>query len=240
MGAIDHPTDPEAVVLRMLVGGGFVPVQYAFMENPTFTLYGNNVVIFRPNADSADSIFDALPPFACASLTPDQVDELLAMALDDGGLRGAATDYPNPFIVDVPSTTFTIDADSVSKTVAVQGLGFDDGAPNQNARARFNALANTLASFQTEVGDAQLYDVPAYRGMLTEAWPELEGTPVPWPWADIVPADFGTEFDSIELTPDEVAMVTTVPSGGQAYILLEAPAGSTVALTITPNLPPAM
>jgi hypothetical protein len=238
VGTVDHPTDAEAVVLRMAVGGGFVPVEFAFMENPTFTLYGNDVAIFRTGTGSSESIFDALPAFACARLTPDQVDELLTLALDDGGLRDARSEYPNPFIADVPSTTFTIDADGVSKTVLVEALGFEDGAPDPDARAQLMALAGILGSFDTEVDDAVPYEVPGYEGMLTEAWPELEGTPLAWPWEDIAPADFGADFEStVELTPSQVGMVTSIPSGGQAYILLETPDGSPVALTVTPVLP---
>lgn len=238
VGAIDHPTDPDAIVLQMLVGGGFVPVEYAFIENPTFTLYGNNVAMFRSDDESTDSIYQSLAPFACALLTPDEVDALLTNALDAGGLRDARDSYPNPYITDVPSTTFTIDADGVDKVVSVQGLGFDEGAPDPDARAAFRSLADELTGFASQVEDPQLYEVPAYRSMLTKAWPELEGTPVAWPWEDVSPADYGKDrLSTVVLTPEQVGQVTTVPNGGQAYILLDTPNGKEVALTISPILP---
>ena len=49
LGTVDHPTEPDAVVLRMAVGGGSVPYEIAFLqENPTFTLYGNDGVMCTP------------------------------------------------------------------------------------------------------------------------------------------------------------------------------------------------
>ena len=129
VGTIDHPIDPAAIVLRMFTGGGFVPVEIAFMENPAFTLYGNNVAIFRP-ATSSDDITDPQAPYLCAQLAPEQVDDLLAFALEDGGLATAGELYPDPFIVDTPNTVFTIDADGVSKETTVQALGFNPDAPD--------------------------------------------------------------------------------------------------------------
>jgi hypothetical protein len=239
IGTVDHPTEPDAIVLQMTVGGGFVPVEYAFMENPTFTLYGNKVAIFRSSPATSDSIYDALAPFACVLLSPDEVDELLTQALDDIGLRDSADSYPNPNITDVPSTTFTIDADGVSRSDVVHGLGFDEQAPDPDARAAFQTLAGELADFGTQVDGVQLYDAPRYRSMLTDAWPELEGTPVAWPWDDVSPADYGKDGSStVVLTSEQVAQVASVPSGGQTYILLEAPDGERLSLTISPELPP--
>jgi hypothetical protein len=241
VGAVDHPADPEAIVLQMSVGGGFVPFEYAFMENPTFTLYGNDIAVYRPGSGAADAPFGGpLNAYECSLLTSEQVDELLTLALDDAGLRDAEMAYPNPFIADVPSTTFSIDADGVQKRVVVQGLGFDEGAPDPEARAAFLALADILADYQDQVDSSQLYEVPIYAAILGDAWPELEGTPVAWPWDEVSPADIGDGFDpSGRLTSEQVALVAAVPNGGQAFILLETPTGDRVSLTISPILPPA-
>jgi hypothetical protein len=114
VGTIDHPVEPLAVVLRMFVGGGFVPPEIRFIESPVFTLYGNDVAIFQPSAQM-EALTDPYPPFQCAQLSPEQVDELLGVALDEGGLAQAGDYYPNPNIVDVPSTTFGIDAGGITK-----------------------------------------------------------------------------------------------------------------------------
>ncbi len=237
VGTIDHPVEPMAIVLRMSVGGGFVPTEIAFIESPTFTLYGNNVAIFRPAGQSSD-LTDPLPALACSRLSAEQVDEVLTYALDDGGLRDAKARYPNPFIVDTPNTTFTIDADGVDKSVVVEALGFDDQAPNPKARARFEALAGLLADFGAQVETSQDYQVPLYRSSLNEPWIEDPGTPLPWPWPESPTELFGDDLtDQATLTPDQVAEVTTVPNGGQGYIALETPSGDMASLAVRPLLP---
>ncbi len=237
LGAIEHPTEALEIVLRMQVGGGFVPMEIAFMESPTFTLYGNNVAIFRPAADWAD-LTDPLAAYACSRLTPGQVDDLLTFALDEGGLRDADQRYANPFIVDTPNTSFAVDADGVDKIVVVEALGFDDQAPDPEARARFEALAAVLSDFGSQVDVSRPYDVPLYRAMITEPWIEEAGAPALWPWDD-EPADlFGDDLDAIAtLTPEQVAQVASVPNGGQGYILLETPDGTLMSLAIRPLLP---
>ncbi len=237
LGSIDHPTGALDIVLRMQVGGGFVPIEIAFLESPTFTLYGNNVAIFRPATDAGD-LTDPVPPYACSVLSPQQVDHLLTFALDEGGLRDADERYANPFIVDTPNTAFTVDADGVDKVVVVEALGFDEQAPDPEARARFGALAAALSDFGSQVEASTPYDVPLYRAMLTEPWIEEPGEPAPWPW-DEQPGDlFGDGLDVIAtLTPEQVAQVTSVPNGGQGYILLETPDGTLVSLAIRPLLP---
>ncbi len=237
VGTIDHPVEPTAIVLRMSVGGGFVPAEIAFIESPTFTLYGNNVAIFGPAGQSSD-LTDPLPAFACTRLSVEQVDEVLTSALDEGGLRGAKARYPNPFIVDTPNTIFSIDADGVDKSVVVEALGFDDQAPDPKARARFEALAGLLSDFGAQVETSQLYQVPLYRASLNEPWIEDPGTPLPWPWPETPTELFGDDLsDQPTLTPDQVAEVTMVPNGGQGYIALETPSGDMMSLAVRPLLP---
>jgi hypothetical protein len=152
VGSVDHPTEPDAVVLRMAVGGGFVPSGIAFLqENATFTFYGADVVVFQPAQGSDTQLTDAWPAYPCAGLTPEQVDALLTFALEDGALAVARDSYANPSIVDVPTTTFTIDAAGVDKVVAVHAVGFDMAPEaDADARAGFQALADRLSSFVVE------------------------------------------------------------------------------------------
>ena len=123
----------------MSVAAASCPPEVAFMENATFTLYGNDTAIFRPSG-SSDSLYDPLPPYACSILSPAQVDDLLTLILDQGGLTDANELYPNPYVVDAPDTTFSVDADGVQKTVVVQALGYDDaGVEDPEARAGVTA-----------------------------------------------------------------------------------------------------
>ena len=241
VGSVDHPTDPSAIVLRMSQGGGFVPTAIRFIETPRFTLYGNDVAIFQGPLSSDADIFDPRPAFQCLQLTPDQVDELLTFALGEGGLADAATDYPNPNITDVGTTMFTIDADGVAKTVSVYALGFEMAPEDQLAdRASFAALADLLGDFGATVDGEQPYDVPAYAAMLEEDALEPGDASAPWPWTDLAPDAFVIgDMAGVVLTPEQVAMVTTVPNGGQALIPVTSPEGAPLRLSIRPSLPEA-
>src|SRR4051794_32118420 len=51
-GAIEHPTGPTDIVLRVNTGGGFVPLEFNLKALPSYTLYGDGTVI-RPVVSSA-------------------------------------------------------------------------------------------------------------------------------------------------------------------------------------------
>lgn len=240
VGAVEHPTEPAAVVLRMANLGGFVPQSIAFIETPQFTLYGNDVAIFRANPTPDAAFEDAWPAFQCLTLTPEQVDELLTFALDEGGLADAAADYPNPNITDVGYTVFDIDAGGVDKTVSVFALGFEMAPDDQLAdRAQLAELAALLADFGSTVEGQQPYQVPAYAALLEEDFSDVPPAGVAWPWADVAPSDFviGDPTTEVLLTPEHVAAVTTVPNGGQASIPVTSPDGAPLRLSVRPLLP---
>jgi hypothetical protein len=239
VGAVDHPTDPAAVVLRMFSGGGFVPQSIAFIETPQFTLYGNDVAIFRAPPPPDAEFGDPWPAFQCLQLTSQQVDELLTFALDQGGLADADTDYPNPNITDVGTTVFTIDAGGVDKTVSVFALGFEMAPEDQlDAREQFAVLGALLGDFGATVDGEQPFDVPAYHALLEEDLSDEPLPAMPWPLTDVQPGDFalGDPTTEVLLTPDQVAAVTTVPNGGQASIPLTSPDGDPLFLSVRPLL----
>jgi hypothetical protein len=239
-GEVEHPTEPAAIVLRMFHGGGFVPQAIAFIETPRFTLYGNDVAVFRAPVPPDADIAAPRPAFQCLQLTPEQVDELLTFALEEGGLADAATDYPNPNITDVGSTVFTIDAGGVDKTVSVFALGFDMAPEDQlEDRAGFVTLAALLADFGASVEGEVDMAVPAYAAMLEADASDVPQEPTAWPWADVLPEDFvlGDPSTEVILAADQVSAVTTVPNGGQAFIPVTSPEGEPLVLSVRPLLP---
>jgi hypothetical protein len=249
VGELDHPTGCTDIVLQMYSWGGFVPVEVSLTETPTFTLYGDNTVVFRPQP--ADGMFPGpgqpQTQLIKAVMSPEQVDALLTFALGPGGLADAAEQYINPLIADAPTTVFSVDAAGVTKQVSVQALGLDDPADaDAEIKARLYSLYDVLDSFEEQVAagnveSADLYQPAAYRGMLTEVWEGATDPAMEWPWADVTLDDFLAPQDNIaryaELTPEQLAAVTPVPSGGITNIRLTAPDGSDWYFSARPLLP---
>ena len=249
VGKLDHKTGCTDIVLRVESNGGFVPVEFSLTNAPIFTLYGDNTAIFRPQPTDGVCPGPGEPmiPLVRVVMSPEQVDALLTYALGPGGLAGAAESYLNPMIADAPMTVFTIDAAGVTKQVAVQALGMDDPtSPDAAIRAQLSGLYDLLDSFEDQVAagnvqSADLYQPAGYRGMLTEVYDGATNPKVAWPWSDVTLDDFVAPAGNVAryapLTPDQVAAVTQVPSGGISSIRLTAPDGSDWFLAIRPLLP---
>jgi hypothetical protein len=126
----------------------------------------------------------------------------------------------------------------VARDVVVEALGFNPEAPDREARAGFEALADVLTDFGPQVETSEPFEVAAYEGLLTDVWAEIPVTPSAWPWEDLSPEDFtGEGFATAPLTPDQVAEVAAMPNGGQGYIVLELPDGTVRSLAVKPLLP---
>lgn len=247
VGTIDHPTGCTDIVLQMDSVGGFVPLEYNLTATPSFTLYGNNVAIFRPQP--VDGMYPGLGepmiPLQQATLTPEQVDALLTFALGPGGLANANAEYFNPMIADAPNTVFTIDAGGVVKTVSATALGMDDPTnPDAAILAQLASLQDLLDSFEEQADQVESvapYEPAAYRGMLTQVWEGATDVAIAWPWDDVTLEDFVAPPDNVaryaELTPEQVAAVTDIPSGGITNIRVTAPDGSDWFLNVRPLLP---
>ncbi len=247
VGAIEHPTGCTDIVLQMDSVGGFVPLEWNLTATPSFTLNGNNVAIFRPQP--ADGTYpspgEPMIPLQQATLTPEQVDALLTYALGPGGLASANAEYFNPMIADAPTTVFTIDAGGVVKTVSATALGMDDPSnPDAEILGQLAGLQDLLDSFEEQADQVESiapYEPAAYRGMLTQVWEGATDVAMAWPWTDVTLEDFVAPPDNVaryaELTPEQVAAVTEIPSGGITNIRVTAPDGSDWYLNVRPLLP---
>jgi hypothetical protein len=252
IGKVDHPTDPTAVVLRMETGGGFISPGANILQAPSYTLYGDNTVIYRPATVDGQAGINpgaggAMPAFMRAQLTVDQVDQLLTFALDDGHLRSAQENYSHP-VPDAGTTTFTIDAGGTNKRVSIVGLGMDPsnlGSDAADYRA-FEKLANRLGQIgaQAQKGQVQSlgqYQPQMYRAVLTQGTPEA--APTAWPWPDLTLDDFSADPSDAstllgDLTSAQASAVVSVPSGGVNGIGILSPDGQTTYLLgLRPLLP---
>jgi hypothetical protein len=244
---ISHPTGASDRVLQMESGGGLVPMDFFVTQAPAFSLYGDGTVILRPTQVADDPLPPgSLRPFWEGRLTEGQVQALLRFALGQGRLLDARDNYPQNTCADCGTTVFRINAAGLSKTVSVDALGMVD-EPGRDAldRAGFLALAETLYGFEARMRAAELgevidYDPPLYRVVLMQAQAG-QGEPMSWPWDDVTLDDFVAEGDGFRrdafLSRDQVALVTAVPSGGQAGIIVEDPAGGLWSLGWRPLLP---
>ncbi len=250
---LDHPTGATDIVLRLEEGGGFVPIEFLASSAPTFTLYGDGRVVFQqrvdvfPEPDAAGVMRSN--PWRTAQLDASQIEELMTFALGQGGLGAARENYGNDMVADAGTSTFTIDAGGVKKTVAIYALGMEgEGVPDQAARKAFGALAERLRDFDSGgTISSDVYAPTAYRAVLIER-EGVEGVNVAtWPWPELTLADFtqgandeanGPQFPHRTLAPAEVTALNLGDvSGGMQGLVIAAPDGKPYSFILRPLLP---
>lgn len=247
---ITHKTGATDILLRYEEGGGFIMPAFTAAAVPQFTLYGDGTVIFRnPMAEpppAEGSVFK-MNPLRTAMLSDDQMQELLLLALGEGGLAVARPNYTNDMIADASTAIFTIEAGGIKKTVSVYALGLEmEGVADAPARAAFKKLADRLTDFDqggTIATDA--YEPDAYRGVLFEA-PGIEAADIrDWPWPDIKPGDFTPDPDpNANPFPDRRMTIAEVDAlgiedyqGGFQNLVLRTSDGKTWTFSLRPLLP---
>jgi hypothetical protein len=253
VGAIDHPTGATDIVLRLDTSGGFAPMEALASSAPTFTLYGNGIVVFQPKVtsppapDPSGLVRNAA--WRAARLDEGQVQDLLAFALGPGGLGAARDSYLQGGVADVPNTIFEVNAGGVDKTVVVNALdGENAQGPDSAARAAFLRLAERLRDFdQGGSISTDVYQPDAFRGVLTPRDPDPSIKAAAWPWSAVKPADFqegvndgsgGIVLPHRTLTAAEVTQLGLDDvAGGFVNLMLAGTDGKTYALTLRPLLP---
>lgn len=245
-GEIDHPTDSNAIILRVEQTGGFVMPGFLFVRRPAFTLYGDGTVIYRPSDEGA-TFGDIQPPLQVARMDEDQVQALLRFALGPGRLIDARPQYLNPLIADAPDTLFTLNAGEYSKTVQVQALGIGRGQPaDATDLAGLQALGDLLNDFGQQVLAGQATAVGPYEPRVYEG--QLLGGDAPaaaggreWPWPEITQAQLVKSGDGgplrVILTAAQMRQLTTVPSGGLIGVEIRGPDDQAYQISIRPLLP---
>jgi hypothetical protein len=245
-GAIEHPTEPDAVLLRMEQTGGFVPMEFNATRLPAFTLYGDGTVIYQ---GAAPAFEPGAPgePLRKATMTEQQVQALLGYALGRGRLLDARPHYPNPLVADAPSTVFTINAGGVEKQVTIDALEEGEQTTTEDVveRRAFGQLLTTLSTFSEavesgEAVDAGEYEPTAYRGALIEA-AGMQTEMRDWPWPDLAPEDFEMDeqlgFRVATLTPEQATAVVDDPRGGVMGVAVTGPDRAPYTINIRPLLP---
>ena len=249
-GGLTHPRGADEIVLRMEEGGGFVPAEFNATSMPVFTLYGDGTVVFQdatavpPAPANGGATLHA--PLRTAVLSEEQIQALLEFAITEGGLAVARERYDNQMVADAATSTFTIHAGGVEKTVQVYALGFDaEPGPDSNVKAALMKLAERLRSFdQGGALPSEPYQPERFRGALWEVGPGV-AAPKPWPWADLTPSDFVTPdepnafgFPSHDLTDAQLqALGLGVPEGAVSGLTFTGPDGKVYGFALRPLLP---
>jgi hypothetical protein len=258
-GSIDHPTGATELVLRFGEGGGMMIPTFAMIQVPSFSLYGDGTVLYRPASEPFPETKPGepmrFPALRIARMTEPQVQALLADALGPGGLGVARSSYENMQVADAPTSVFTFDADGRQKRVSVYALGMameDPANPNPDLPilAAMAALAERLRNFDQEIAkgnatDVGLYAPTRFRASLLDGGLGADGVPRPWPWATFGPDAFtvvdqetGFGFPSKVLSGLEMSLLGLKnPEGGVSGISVIGPNGTVYGLGLRPLLP---
>ena len=242
---VEHPTGARDVVLRFEEGGGFVPMGFLAGQAPIFTLYGDGTVIFRDfSRPQPVRIGDAQPQiaFETVRLTEEEIQDLLDFALAPGALGIARASYVQGGVADAPTSIFTIAAGGLTKTVSVNGLGFDNEQnPDRLILKQLASLGERLRGFNA-VG-ATVWSPDRYRGILS---PDAFGNAREWPWPNVKPSDFhelklanGFTWNARTMSPAEIAALKMSGiKGGVLNVVLAGPGdGNVYSFTLRPLLP---
>jgi hypothetical protein len=243
MGASD-------VVLRMEAGGGFTFIGAAATETPSFTLYGDGTLIARddsaPFPDPAPDGLITSNPFFAAKLSEAEVQELLRFALGEGALGIARAQYETAMVTDMETTTFTVNAGGIDKSVAIYALDFEDpNDPDALIKKAFMSLRDRMRAIAADLPTAaEQYAPDRWRGVLIEAEPGQVQNPVDWPWpaigVDAFTVDPQTQsFPSKVLSAEEVeALELDDLGGGVQNAAVTSPDGAKLyQLALRPLLP---
>jgi len=249
-GAIDHATGATDILLRYDEGGGFMMPAFTAAMTPHFTLYGDGTVLFRNPAQEippAQGSVSVMNPLRIAKLSEEQIQDLLAYALGEGGLAAGRPEYRNDMIADASTALFTFDAGGITKTVSVYALGLEmDGLPDGPARAAFGKLAKRLTTLdQGGAVPSTAYTPETYRVSLFEAPGVVAPDVRAWPWSDIAVTDFkpaadpnGLQFPQRTMTAADLDLLkVTDDAGGFQNLVITGPDGKPYTLAARPILP---
>ncbi len=122
-GGIEHPTGADEPIVVVESVGGFVPLEFAVAQLPSFALYGDGRVVV-PGMQTLEFPGPALPPLMERHLTEDGIQQILA-AIEGTNLFGESKELRGAmgFVADAADTVFSVNAGGRQVTVAIYGLG---------------------------------------------------------------------------------------------------------------------
>ena len=248
-GGIDHPKGADEVVLRLSYEGGFVPVEYALTQFPSFTLFGDGRIV-APGPQIEIYPGPALPAVNQRIVTEEGAQAIIRAALEAGLGKGDRdhSDFGSTLVADAPTAVFTFSANGRTSRVSVYALAElperPEGMPDEEfeARAALNDLAQRLGAVEQwlpegSVGPEAPFEADGYRIFVGTYRPteELPQDPVAWPLDTPLPANGddatgygcrpvnGEEWAELAPLAREANQLTPWVSEGERYSVLFRP-----------------
>jgi hypothetical protein len=202
-----------STVYSVLVGGGFVPLEVALAEAPSPVILSDGTV-YRPGAVPAIFPGPALPALETTTLEPGELDEVLAL-VDAQRALFEGTDFGEPPIADVPTTTVLASIDGELSEAAAFALGFEETGLTPEQTAARQELSTLIADVQAIVDEPDReWQFTEPTAMLARSYPPAEqadvdpGPPVEFPVDDAgALSTAATGFGCMELTGEDLDLV---------------------------------
>jgi hypothetical protein len=236
---IQHPTGADDVVVRIGYEGGFVPVEYVFLDLPTLLVTGDGRVIVQgPQIEIYPG--PLLPNLQERTISEDGIQAVLRLARDHDLFRDV-TYEDDPTIADAPYTVVTISADGAAYEHEAYALGIGGEAETDEARAQLASFVAAVTDIANAAGADTLgpeapYETTSY---LIRATVADEATAPD----DIAPTIVDWPADAPVRLAD-ASECATVPAESFADVFASATqltwfvdAGVTYQLTVKPQLP---
>lgn len=249
-GSIDYLTEADALVFRVEVGGGFVPVESVFTNMPMLSVYGAGRAISQ---GPIPAIYPgpALPNLQVAKISPAGIQRLLAAARD-AGLLEHGVDYGQPAVADGSTTTFTVAADGEIFETSIYHLSPDNTSDSVLTKDQL-ALRAHVESFQSmvydlqgwlgdDIGPSESFEWQALSILIMPADPNrddssgIEPRIVEWPLADLATLGevhpqtqgrsaviTGADLETLRPLVEQADTLTFWKSGGSVYSVLLRP-----------------
>ena len=202
--AISHPTGADDVVIRIGYEGGFVPIDYLFLDLPSVLVTGDGRLITQ---GPVTAIYPGplLPNLQVRTIAEADIQKILALAEQHGLLVDRQYTSPNN-VADAPDTVVTITANGVTYRHSAYALGLADfgGPETDDARRQLAEFVDSVTGEWlydgTLAGEDQPYESDAFLIRATPATDlsgdEIEPTLVEWPGA----IDLATASECAEVT----------------------------------------
>jgi hypothetical protein len=258
-GLLTHPTGSTDVILSLKIeSSGALPIpdsMRALIQETVFVLYGDGTAVFDVSIvrRGGHQTPQDLGLFT-VHLDPEQVDQVLRQALDEGRMRDAFHGYPLALI---PSTdaVLSIDADGVTQGFVVTAPGSDDPSLDATDRAIRTALGKLVdylksfggSSLVRSIGQASPYRADRYLAVLQDERsvslsPQFPGNLrfSPWPWPTVSPTAFHTGATSartLVITPEQYDTLFAVPTTFDLGFAVRGPDGERYMIMARPLLP---